>query len=87
MILRTPVHFTARTALPGFFAMVDFVLLYVTLCGCFLFTDDIMAVRSDSLPYGASNPNGEGDEASPGRDEGARAGTNTLSQTLNQFTS
>jgi hypothetical protein len=45
-----------------------------------------LAVRSRSLPYGASNPHGERDEASLGRDEGARAGTNTLSQTsINYF--
>jgi hypothetical protein len=46
----------------------------------FLHTNDVSTVRSRSLPYGTSDPHRERDEASPGRDEGARAGTNTLSQ-------
>ena len=67
-------------ALPGSFALVDYALWYVIRYPYFLHTDDVSTVRSRSLPYGTSNPHRERDEASPGRDEGARAGTNTLSQ-------
>jgi hypothetical protein len=41
MILRTPEHFTAKTALPGSFALADFALWCVTLCSYFLYIDDV----------------------------------------------
>ena len=86
-ILRTPEHFTARTALPGSFALVVFALWSVTQCTYFLYINDVFAVWSRSLPHGTSNPHGTRDEAPPRRDEGARTGTDGLSQTPDQISS
>src|SRR5712671_6328952 len=84
-ILQTPELSTAKTALLGSFAMADFALWYVILCTYFLYINDVSAVRSRSLPHGTSNPHGTRDEASFGRDEGARTGINGLRQTPNQI--
>src|SRR6267154_2033462 len=86
-ILRTPEHITARTVLAGSFALADFALWCVTLCTCFPYIDEFLAAGSLSLPHGTSNPHGTRDEASPGRAEGARTGTDGLSPTPNQFSS
>ena len=77
----------ARTALPGSFALADFALWCVTLCTYFLYINDVLAAWGRSLPHGTSNPHGTRDEASPGRDEGARTGTDGLSQTHSRISS
>jgi hypothetical protein len=69
----------------GFFALADFAPWYVALCTHILCVDVILAVRSCPVPYGASNANGERDETSSGRDEGAQAGANPLSHCLGLF--
>ena len=84
---RTPARSTGRMVSLGSFALADFALWYVVLCPYthLLCTDIILAVRGYPVPYGASNPHGERDETSSGRDEGTQAGAYPLIQSLGLF--